>query len=307
MRLKSIMEGIKSKPLIYTVVLLLLAVGAAYVADRVAKGIGGQQMVNANDEYLAESIQQSGSAFISLSAIKAGVAVIEGSSVGLEAGVTADLQAGDAVQSVLDFVDLAWRITFFSSVILFLVKTLLIQISSLGPPVMLIVFVTGALLLSIRNWNRDAVVLNGIARRVFWFFLMCAVGIYIALPLSVGAARWLSNTITRPVIEEGAAAFEEIQQETSSASMSERLFPEGEKTRDRLNLKKKVEETALWCKDLFLRLCEKGIRFCAGFLFDCIIFPGALLLAVWAVIKKGLAGQKLSGSSKRQEGTGVAE
>ena len=291
MKLKRVMETLKSKPLVYAVVLLIAAIGAAYAVDQVAMRIGVERMRAQNDMYLHDSLEKSGSAFVSLSAIKAGVAVIEGSTVGVEAGVTGDLQVGDATQSLLDFLDMAWKVTFFSSAILFLVRTLLLHISMLGPPVMLAAFVSGAILLSVRNWKAKGHVLS-VCRRVFWFFLLCVVGVYIALPVSVSAARWLSEAITRPVVDEGLVLFEEIQKETTSEQVNERLFPEGETLKARMDFKSKLGELVAWCRSLFSQLCRKGICFCAGLLFDCLIFPGAVLVTVWCVLKRGLAGRR---------------
>jgi len=292
--IKAKLKALTEKPLVFTVLVLMLAVAGAYLTHSIARLVGVDRTVTANDEYLDSSLKKSGSAFVTLSAIKAGVSVIEGSTIGVGAGVTANVEVGDAVQSILDFVDMAWKITFFSVTTLFIVKMVLIQISGLGFSVLMIAFVSGALLLSIRAWKRNDWILSGVVRRVFWFFMMCSVGIYIALPLSVGIARVLSQKISAPSLEAGLETFTELQHETSSAAMNERLFPEGEKIKDKFNLKKKIGEITEWCADMGKRLFESGIRYCAGFMFDCILFPGALIITVWAVVKKGLAGQHIS-------------
>ncbi len=303
--IKARIKSLSARPLLFTFVMLALAVGAAYVADKALQVAGAQKIVTDNDAYLQESLNKSGGAFVSLSAIKAGVAVVEGSTVGIEAGVTADVQVGDAVQSIFDFIDMAWKITFFSSMTLFIVQICLQQITALGPLTMLIAFLSGAVVLAIQNWKPKALIASGVFRRICWFFLLCAAGIYAVLPITVGAARMLSTKITRPVIEEGVAAFAELQAETSSDSMNARLFPDGEKLKDKVDLKRKLNEIATWCKSLTRSLFDKGIRFCAGFLFDCLIFPGALLLTVWAVIKKGLAGQGVTNRTLREDVAGA--
>ncbi len=114
--IKSKLRKLSAHPLLFTIILLVVAIGAAYVTDKTVQAIGVGQMVKANDEYLSSSLKKSGVAFISLSAIKAGVAIITGSTVGVEAGVTANVELGDAVQSIYDFIDMAWKITFFSSI-----------------------------------------------------------------------------------------------------------------------------------------------------------------------------------------------
>lgn len=296
--LESIKENIRklsARPLLFALILLVVAVGAAYVTHQVVQVAGVGQMVQTNDEYLTDSLKKSGGAFVSLSAIKAGVAVIEGSTVGVEFVGTADIQLGDAVQSIYDFVDLAWKISFFSSATLFLVQVILQQISAVGPTVMLIAFISGAVVLIIKNRNKPASLLSGISRRIFWFFVLCTVGIYLALPLTVGTARFLSQKITRPAITEGIEAFEDLQRETSSERMNERIF------NGKSSLSKKQNEIGAWCKSMSAQLFDKGIRFCAGFLFDCLIFPGVLVLTLWVIIKKGLAGQGVTNRTLRED------
>lgn len=292
---------LSARPVIFTLVLILVAAGASVVTDKTVQAIGVGNLVKANDEYLASSLKKSGVAFVTLSAIKAGVAIITGSTVGIEAVATANVEIGDAAQSIYDFIDMAWKITFFSSVTLFLVKTILQQIAALGPMVMLITFVSGAAVLAVRNWNKNASVISGLSRRVFWFFLLCTVGVYFALPITVGVARFLSDKITKPAIAEGVQAFEELQKETSSEGMSERLFPPGEKPKDKLAMTRKIKEIGSWFKTLSVQIFEKGIRFCAGFLFDCLIFPGVLVLTVWVVIRRGLAGQGVTNRTLRKD------
>jgi len=266
--IKSKYRSLAKRPLIYALVLLVLAIGAAYMTDKLVRVVGVQQMVDANDSYLKDSTEISGWMFAGLSVIKGGVAIIEGSTV-------VGIQAGDIVQPIYDFVDVAWKATFLSSAILFIVKTLLLLIAELGIYTMLGVFVSGALVLAVRNWKKDSRILSGIFYRIFRVLLTCVIGIYVALPLTVSCARFLSHKISRPAIQEGARVINEVSQEVESGSLR----------------KKKPAEIVAWCKATSAKFFNKGIRFCAGFLFDCIIFPGALLFAVWVVIKKTLIGQ----------------
>jgi len=277
--IKSHIRRLSSRPLLFTVLLLALSVGAAYVTDRVVQVVGIGQIVEANDQYLEGSFKKSGVAFLSLSAIKAAVAIIEGSTIGVSFGVAADLQVGDSVQSIYDFVDMAWKITFFSSTILYVVRLLLFYVSSLGPLAMLGVFLSGALVLAIQNWRKDALLITGIFRRVFRFFMVCTVGIYIALPVTVGAARLLSSKISAPAIDEG------LQNVTALRRDADQL---GEEV---LTGRVKIKETLAKVQAWSVRLFEKGLKFCAGFMFDCLIFPGALLLSAWMVLKKCLIEQ----------------
>ena len=98
---------LSARPLIFTLVLILVAAGASVVTDKTVQAIGVGNLVKANDEYLASSLKKSGVAFVTLSAIKAGVAIITGSTVGIEAVATANVEIGDAAQSIYDFIDIS--------------------------------------------------------------------------------------------------------------------------------------------------------------------------------------------------------
>jgi hypothetical protein len=198
-------------------------------------------------DYLESSAEKSGASFLILSGIKGGVAILEGSTIGGEAVVTTDIQVGDAVQPIYDFIDVAWRVTFASGVI------------------------------------------------------VCALGIYFVLPLATGVARYLSETSSAPMIDEGMAELKQLEEDSSPSAMQERFFPEGEKTKKKLNIKQKAVEILAWCKETTSRVITRGIRLCAGFLFDCFVFPFAILLIVYMVVKRGLSVFGLSSQHSMRE------
>ncbi|MCB2149524.1 MAG: hypothetical protein KQI81_23790, partial [Deltaproteobacteria bacterium] len=86
--------------------------------DRVLSRCGLGELDRANHRYLEESYDSALEGFLVLSAVKSGLAVIEGS----EVGIGFNLQVGDLVQSVYDYVDIAWKTVLAGGTILFMTR-----------------------------------------------------------------------------------------------------------------------------------------------------------------------------------------
>ncbi len=107
------------------IILLLLLCSFAAIGghfDRLIGKVGLDKIANYNDQYLKESFNNSVAVFLTLSVIKSGMATIEGSEAGI---VVFNLEVGDIVQSVYDYVDIAWKTTLAASTILLLTRLIL--------------------------------------------------------------------------------------------------------------------------------------------------------------------------------------
>ena len=104
----------------------------------------------------------------------------------------------------------------------------------------------------------------------------------------------MSKTISTPMIEQGAEEFEQLKGETTIEAMQEK-YMNGEKA-SWWEIKKKFEmfkdkagEFMAWCRERIVTLVDRGARYCAGMIFDCLIFPGATFFAVYFMLKRGLS------------------
>ena len=107
------------------IILLLLLCSFAAIGghfDRLIGKVGLDKIANSNDQYLKESFNKSVAVFLTLSVIKSGMATIEGSEAGI---VVFNMEVGDIVQSVYDYVDIAWKTTLAGSTILLLTRLVL--------------------------------------------------------------------------------------------------------------------------------------------------------------------------------------
>jgi hypothetical protein len=107
----------------FVVALLLAAMGLAllWLPPQVAQ-LSGYDALTARAETVVDAVtEQNMKAFIALSGVKAALAIVEGSSV----GVGFQLELGDAVQSVYDYIDFVWHMLMYSLLILGAYKLLL--------------------------------------------------------------------------------------------------------------------------------------------------------------------------------------
>jgi hypothetical protein len=74
-----------------------------------------------SQKLIADALVENGAAFVTVSAVKGAMAIVEGSAV----GVGFELELGDIVQPAYDYVDFVWDIFLWAIVILTFYKVLL--------------------------------------------------------------------------------------------------------------------------------------------------------------------------------------
>ena len=113
-----------------TVLLILVALAGVLLAasgllDRGLNRVGLGELALVNQQYLDASYDSALEGFLVLSAVKSGLAVIEGS----EVGIGFSLQVGDLVQSVYDYVNIAWKTVLAGGTILLMTRLALDGVS----------------------------------------------------------------------------------------------------------------------------------------------------------------------------------
>ena len=94
------------------------AVSAAGYTDHALNWIGTRHLERANTTYLDDAFDKSLTGFLLLSSIKSGLAVVEGSQV----GIGFNLELGDIVQPVYDYVDIAWKTALAGGTVILLTR-----------------------------------------------------------------------------------------------------------------------------------------------------------------------------------------
>jgi predicted PurR-regulated permease PerM len=235
--------------------------------------IGFKALYQHNQTYLQAALNQSLTTFAVLSGLKVGLAILEGSELGVGFGI----EVGDAVQSAYDYVDIAWRIVLTSSAILVGTQFLLQASSLLGPwflalTLALIFFIQlGRLVIpKVHRFNRPA-------RDFILFTAILTTALYLMLPLSVWGSSHLSRIITAPSLNRADDDLNQIKRNLfpSADENSTGLF---EKLRDAKNHLNQVTQIVT---SKTREMSVLVLKIMAGYIFDTIIFPLLLFLLLF--------------------------
>ena len=256
----------------------LLIVGIVLTAlgftDRLLGICGLDRLSSKNEAYLESSQERSLRTFAVLSTIKVGLAIVEGTEIGVGFG----LEVGDVVQAAYDYVDIAWRTVLAAGVIL-LGTTLLLETASLLDHWLLVLALVTVTLTVVTHGSPPRLPrIHRTLRELALFMTVLSTVFYLILPLSVSGGAYLSRKITAPLIEEAESGLSTLREELFSEDYTtdDGIRSRWNQTKAHLNqmgsyLKEKASELVVWI-----------LKLIAGYLFDCLFFPLALfLLLIW--------------------------
>jgi len=282
---------------IQKVLTIILLMGAVFLAateylDKPIEKIGMRKISSANEKYLSDSFNKAVAGFLVLSGIKSGLAVIEGS----EIGVGFNLEIGDIVQSVYDYVDIAWKTALAGGTVILLTRLLLQSVALIDHWCLSMMFAALFAFLIVSWFFPKYVKISRLLKEATFFLTVFSVVLYIVLPFSITGAAFLSEKITKPLIQESHKSFENIKEDFSLGSITDRLFPDEQKKDgswlSELNIKAKyekikyrIEELAQYFKEKTRNIAIWTIQLIAGYLFDAIIFPVTFFIILFIITK----------------------
>ncbi|MBT8358156.1 MAG: hypothetical protein HKO79_10330 [Desulfobacterales bacterium] len=279
------------------ILIIIIIIGAVFLSasgyiDKFPNILGMGSISDSNDRYLKNSFNKAVNGFLILSGIKSGLAVIEGS----EVGIGFNLELGDVVQSVYDYVDIAWKTALAGGTVILLTRLMLKSVKLIDHWFLFLMFM--ALFSSLMlNWFFPKYFkIARTLKEATYFLMLFSIALYILLPFSITGAAFLSEKITKPLIQESQNSFESIQEDFSLDAITNKLFPDEQEGNgswiSELNLKAKYEKTKHRIKELSLYFKEKTrniaiwtIQLIAGYLFDSIIFPVAFFIILFVITK----------------------
>jgi predicted PurR-regulated permease PerM len=261
------------------VAILMTALG---FTERLLGNCGLDGLTEKNDAYLESSFERSLRTFAVLSTIKVGLAVVEGTEIGVGFG----LEVGDVVQAAYDYVDIAWRTVLAGGVILLATRTLLEAASLVNHWLLAATLTALALMVITQGAPPGFPRIHRVLGQVGLFMTVLTTACYLILPVSIAGGAYLSSKITAPSIEEA---------ESGLTALTEELFPEPEDQTAEGGLRSKWAQTkerinrmASYLKEKTSELIVSILKLIAGYLFDCLVFPlGLFVLLVW--FTRGLA------------------
>ena len=239
-------------------------------------GVGALQ--TQNDQYLNRTFKKALAGFATMSAVKAGLAVIEGSTAGVSVGASFNLQVGDIVQSAYDYVDIAWRTLLTGCITILSIQYLLKAAAIVDGYVLSVTFFMLGISLLLRwrasGWTK----VRETVRDILSLSIVASLAVLYILPISVWGASHLSRIITAPAIEEAQSGFAEAQT---------KLFPENSEDSDGIiakvkQLPERFQLVVRYLKRKSTEMAVWSIKLIVGYIFDCIVFPITLFtLLLW--------------------------
>lgn len=283
----------KAAQILLLIIAILMAAGGH--ADRSIQWLGMDRLAAVNQSYLEYSMNKAVSGFLVLSGIKTGLAVVEGS----EVGIGFNFEIGDIVQSVYDYVDIAWKTALAGGTVILITRLMLQTVNLIDHWCLTLTFGL-ALAVVLVNWilphaNR----LKRLTKDAVFFLSVCTIVLYFVFPFSIAGAAFISKRITGPLIEESQNSFESIKEEFAIENINRRLFPDDTSKDDSriagLILKGKVSEFKEFLKNQAEFFREKSrnvaiwtLQLIAGYLFDSIVFPIIFFFLLFVITKGAL-------------------
>ena len=265
--------------LLLTLILAAMLLAMAGYADVVIDGLGMGVVTDANRTYLTDAFDRSLVGFLVLSGIKSGLAIIEGS----EVGIGFNLEIGDIVQSVYDFVDVAWKTALAGGTILLMTRFCLDAVALVDHWCLVLMLLSIGAYWVLAWYFQHMKRIKHLARESMVFLVVVSLTLYIVLPISISGASFLSRSITQPLIEATQDEFQEINKSFSPGRVHSSLFPtekESESLFSSLDFTARFEKTrerikaiGEYFKNKTRHLAVLTLKLVAGYLFDCIVFP----------------------------------
>ena len=283
----------KTGKILVLFVLSLACFAAAFgILDKSIGFLGMQHVGDANAAYLQAAFDRSLAGFLVLSGIKSGLAVIEGS----EVGIGFNLEIGDIVQSVYDYVDIAWKTALAGGTILLITRLSLEAIATIDQWFLALMFLVTAVFFTVEWFLSAYARMANVFREAMLFLLVMTLTLYYILPLGITAASFVSGKITAPLIQSSQEGFEKVHQEFSPAHINSQLFTEDadednsifsaldftakyEMTRER------IRQIGKYFKDKTALMATLTLQLVAGYLFDCIVFPLTFFVILYVLAK----------------------
>jgi len=255
-----------------------IVVSATGIANLGLNAAGLGRLRTSNDRYLQGAFNKTLKTFAVLSAVKVGLAVVQGSDV----GIGFNLEVGDVVQSAYDYVDVAWRTVLGCAAVLLGTRYLL-QAADLVAPWFLAATFAALLIGSAVRWAFPGFrVARSVFRDLAWTAGIASLTLYLVLPLSIAGGRRLSEKITEPSMQEAREGFARIQQDLNASPA-----PGGGLWSKLMEGKEKLAKTTKVVTEKATELSIWVLKIIAGYVFDCLIFPVLLFLFLFWFARKG--------------------
>ena len=270
----------------YLGIACLLVLGVLFVAGVGAdmlRPLGMGRLQSGCRDYLDRSQSRAFTTFLTLSVIKGGLGVLEGSTASLSLlGTGVEVEVGDMAQSAYDTVDFAWRVMLVSYVALFLAEVLVVLGEVAGDFLLGVACLVGAVYAFGRMRRRRGRWMR-LCGRALSVLLVLSIALYLLLPVSLLVGSTLSDGIVEPIRRENQQALEELERTVD-------VF-QGDITR----WPGRAKELIVGIGGLLESVVEGLLRLSVAYIVDVILVPLGLVIAL-CLLTRGFLRNLVGGS-----------
>ena len=229
--------------------------------------------------YLESSFDKSFNTFLTLSTLKVGLDIIEGSTIDVGIlGSGTSVEVGDIVQSAYDQVDFAWKVTFIGGISI-LILQILIRIAIVLDSILLgITLLIGVLWLFAKYILNSKQKYTLFLKKSFGCGLLFSLFMYILLPAAILTSSLLTTALTADyrldAEQEFEYAYSRVQGVSDMSSISSIS-----------SIPSKVTDFLKDALQMLEDLAKSVFFFIAALILDCIIFPLGILWLSWKFTK----------------------
>lgn len=274
---KNILRGVA----IFFLIIAIALSGTGH-SDRLIGKLGMDRLNASNEAYLQNSFDRALKGFLVLSALKMGLAVIKDSEAGISVGVSTQLRIGGLVQSVYDYVDIAWKTLLAGTGVLLGLGYILDALAIIDGPFLTVTLFILLIMLLFKWYLPTAVRSYRFSRDMALVLTVITLSFYLVVPFSISGAAVLSTYITAPSINEAQA---------NMTLMKRQLFPESVSSSEEgiygqlKGAKEYVAKVVTYLKERTKDMTIWVLKIITGYVFDCIIFPLLLFFVLYKLVK----------------------
>jgi hypothetical protein len=259
--------------------LALLGLNLAGGLDRAVDALGRGAVARSNDAYLDEAQTRAVKTFLILSALKAGLSILQSSELGVSVVVQMKVQVGKVIESLSDTVNAGWRISLAGLSALYGTKILLRLAQASSAPLTTLTLLAFLLaLLAPAGWTP----LKRAARAAGGGLLLLSLLAHLLLPLSVFLGSVVSHRITAPLADEAEQNLQAAHQELAGGGQAVDDRNQVQRVLDRIrNLSNCVAEKLSF-------LGRQVAQRIAVTVFDVFVFPLLFLAPSFILCWKAL-------------------
>jgi hypothetical protein len=238
-----------------------------------------------NDEFLTRSLTDTVQLMVPIGIAKGAADLIEGSTITIEGGVVlanagTEIEAGDTIQPLLDYLDVAWRILLISLIYLTAAKSLLPAMGPVAQALLVIALLSYVALFLFKRYVGPDQACTRATRRLAGMCLLATLFFALLLPLTVNISARLSKATTDPLREGMWRSFNKVGKVFSVEHIQR---AESIKEKARL-LQEKSREIAIFSMSATVDVAASVAKLAVIKILNGIVFPlGSLLFLIWLV------------------------